>query len=199
MIFSNLLNYLLYQFPVQTKSIFIGLILGSVPSLLKEVNEKTEFKPHYFLYTVVAFISGILLVLLEKNISNSSSLTNFSFLYLALSGFAMSVGVIVPGVSSTIILMLLNVYPIYLSSVSSLYFPVLIPLGVGLVLGCIICMKMTKFFFEHFYAQTFYTIIGFSIGSIFVLMPNVGFNLSGLISFLCIWFGFMIAGLFKQK
>ena len=34
--FSKILNYLLYQFPIQTKSIFIGLIIGSIPSLLKE-------------------------------------------------------------------------------------------------------------------------------------------------------------------
>ena len=33
LIFSNFLNYFLTSYPLQTKSIFIGLILGSIPSL----------------------------------------------------------------------------------------------------------------------------------------------------------------------
>ena len=33
----NLLNYFFYQFPIQTKSMFIGLILGTLPALFKEV------------------------------------------------------------------------------------------------------------------------------------------------------------------
>lgn len=191
LIFSNILNQLLYQFPIQTKSIFIGLILGSIPTLLKDVNTKCKFKLHYLLYTIVAFACGILLVILEKNIVIHST-NNLTPLYLAISGFAMSVGIVVPGVSSTIILMLFGIYPTYLSAVSSLYFPILIPLGIGLVLGCIVWMKLTKFFFEHFYVQTFYTIIGFSLGSIFVLMPNVSLDLSGVIALMCIWLGFMI-------
>lgn len=191
LIFSNILNQLLYQFPIQTKSIFIGLILGSIPSLFKEANQKSKFKLHYLLYTLIAFISGIALVILEKNIS-AITVDTLSPLYLAISGFAMSVGIVVPGVSSTIILMLFGIYSTYLSAVSSLYFPILIPLGIGLVLGCIVWMKLIKFFFEHFYVQTFYTIIGFSLGSIFVLMPNVSLDLSGVIALMCIWLGFMI-------
>ena len=35
LLFSNILNYLLYAFPIQTKSIFIGLILGTVPSSVR--------------------------------------------------------------------------------------------------------------------------------------------------------------------
>ena len=198
LIFSNVLSYLLAQFPIQTKSIFIGLILGSIPSLINEVNEKSKFKLHYLLYTFTAFIIGVLLVVLEKYVA-SSSVSSFTPFYLAISGFAMSVGVIVPGVSSTVILMLLGIYSSYLSAISSLYFPLLIPLGIGLIIGCIVWMKLTKFFLDHFYAQTFYTIIGFSLGSIFVLMPNISFDITGVISLLCIWLGFIIVGLIKKK
>ena len=111
----------------------------------------------------------------------------------------MSVGIIVPGVSSTIILMLMGVYSTYLSSISCLYFPVLIPMGIGLILGCLICMKITKFLLNHFYAQTFYTIIGFTLGSIFVLLPDIGFDLNGLICILCILLGIYLFKIFSKK
>ena len=110
----------------------------------------------------------------------------------------MSVGIIVPGVSSTIILMLMGVYYTYLNSISCIYLPVLIPMGIGLLLGCLICMKMTKFLLNRFYAQTFYSIIGFTFGSILVLVPNVSFDLSGLIAILCIILGLLICNLFKK-
>lgn len=192
LLFSNILNYLLNNFPLQTKSVFIGLILGSIPSLFKEINSKCRFKTKYLLFTVFAFLIGYLSVILEKNIS-VNTVDSFSNIYLTLSGFLMSVGVIVPGVSSTIILMLLGIYPTYLASVSSIYLPVLIPLGIGLVIGSFFCMKLTKFLFEHYYCQTFYTIIGFTLGSIMVLMPNISFDLSGFICLLCITCGFLIA------
>lgn len=195
--FSNLLNYFLYSFPIQTKSIFIGLILGSIPSLFKEVNENHPFKLRYLLFTVLAFAVGLASVFLEKKLCINTFQT-FSFFYLIICGFAMSVGVIVPGVSSTIILMLLGVYSAYLSSVASLYFPVLIPMGIGIVIGSFVFMKLTKFLLEHFYPQTFYTIIGFTIGSIAVLVPEVGFDLNGCICLLCVVLGFYLFRLFGQ-
>ena len=172
--FSNILNYVLYMFPIQTKALFIGLILASIPSLLKEVNTKYIFKVHYFLYTLFAFFIGVFSVLLENHLS-ISNYTNINFFYLLFAGFFMSVGIIVPGVSSTIILMLFRIYPIYLSSISSLYFPILIPIGIGIILGSLTFM-----------------IIGFTLGSIFVLIPKMNFGSDLLIFILCVSTGFIL-------
>jgi len=95
--------------------------------------------------------------------------------------------------------MLMGVYSTYLSSVSYLYFPVLIPMGIGLLIGCLVFMKLTKFLLNHFYAQTFYSIIGFTLGSILVLFPNISFDLSGLIGLLCIVLGMLFLSLFKPN
>lgn len=198
-IFSNIINYFLIKFPIQIKSIFIGLILGSIPSLIKETNKNFKFKSSYFIYTILAFIIGIVCVIIEKNNSFNLENQNFSYIYLILSGFLMSAGVIIPGVSSTVILMILRVYPSYLSSISLLYFPTLVPIGIGLGLGSFIFMKATNFLLKKFYAQTFYTIIGFTLGSIFVLFPNVQFDLNALICIICISLGYIIINLFKDQ
>ena len=199
LIFSNFLNYFLLNFPLQTKSIFIGLILGSIPSLIKESNEKSKFKPKFLFYTLFAFLFGVFLVILENFIPNNETNSTLSFLYLAISGFIMSVGIVVPGISSTVILMLMGVYNTYLSSVSTLYFPVLIPMGLGLILGCLIFMKLTDFLLNNFYEKTFFSIIGFSLGSILVLMPDISFDLSAIVSLLCVLLGFLLFSLFGKK
>lgn len=192
LIFSKLLNYLLYAYPTPTKSTFIGLILTTIPSLLKEVNHKHKFKLTYVFYLIIALLIGLLTVILEKNIVVSSN-NEFNYFYLIMCGFLMSIGVVVPGVSSTIILMLLGVYSAYLTSISSLYLPILAPMGIGLILGSFIFMKLTKICLDKFYVQTFYTIAGFTLGSILVIWPDFSFDLNGLFSFLCMLIGPMLS------
>lgn len=170
----NILKYVFYAYPVQTKFMFIGLIIGSVPELLKRANSKKGFKLSYLIYFIFSFSVGVLLVLLEKKLNFSeNNISQFSFAYLLISGFFMSAGVIIPGVSSTLILILMGVYDAYLLSVSSLYIPFLLPLGIGLIIGSFICMKLIKFLLDNYYSQTFYCIIGFTLGSIFVLYPGI--------------------------
>lgn len=101
LIFSNFLQYFLITFPIQTNSIFMGLILGTIPSLLNTLKEEkdkniTNFK--YFLAFFICFSIGVGSVLLENSISttNIESIENVTFLYLMLSGFLMSVGIVVP-------------------------------------------------------------------------------------------------------
>lgn len=193
LLFSNGLNYVLYAFPIQTKSIFIGLILGTIPSLIKEVNEKQSFRPQNVVYLLIALAIGIVTVILENQMTIISNVEEINSFYLILCGVIMSLGIIVPGVSSTIILMLLGVYSIYLQSVANLYLPVLIPMGIGLVLGSIVVMKVTKILLEKQYAKTFYSIIGFTIGSILVLVPQGMNTLEMILSILCILLGIYIS------
>ena len=111
----------------------------------------------------------------------------------------MSAGVIIPGISSTLILMLLGVYDAYLLSISTLYFPFLIPLGFGLGLGSIVCMKLIKVLLDKFHSQTFFSIIGFTLGSIFVLYPGFSFDINGIISILSLLLGLFIPNFFKIR
>ena len=188
-LFGNLLNYIFYKFPLQAKSIFIGLILGSIPSLLKKVHSKVKIQYKYLPFFFISLLIGILGVFLEKDLHITYNLENISFLYLCICGFCMSFGVIVPGVSSTVILMLLGIYPIYLSSISSIYLPILIPLAIGLIIGSLFFMKLTRFLLSNYHLPTYYAIIGFSLGSIFVLFPTITCVLDMIISLACILIG----------
>ena len=188
-LFGNILKYIFYAYPIHTKSVFIGLILGSIPKLFKEV-KSSNIKNMIFL--IFSFIIGFLLVYIEQKYNFSNENNHFSFMYLIFSGFLMSAGVIIPGVSSTLILMLLSVYDAYLLSVSTLYIPFLFPLAIGLLIGSICCMKIIKFLLDRFYTQTFFSIIGFTIGSIFVLLPKI-YSINDLIlSLLCIFLGVFV-------
>lgn len=101
----NILKTLLNTYPIQTSFCFIGLILGSIPILIKKVNSEHIFKLRYLFFAIIAFIIGYLLVILENKLNANNSITNFSYFYLFFSGILMSIGIVVPGVSNTLILM----------------------------------------------------------------------------------------------
>lgn len=193
LLFGNILRYLFSSYENIIKCVFAGLILGSIPTLIKNECKEHPFKLHYLIYSITTLLFSILLIYVEYNF-NTFSCFNINFLYLFISGFLMSIGVVFPGVSSTVILMCLGVYPLYLEAVSLLNFSVLLPMGLGLFLGCIIFLNIINFFMNKFSSQTMYSIIGFVIGSIFILLPN---NFSFLnISFL--FLGFVVS-LFLSK
>ncbi len=170
-IFGNILKCLFANYENTIKYVFAGLILGSIPSLFKEANVKNKFRLHYIFYTIITFLLSLFLIYLENNIASFGA-SNISFLFLFFAGFLMSIGVIFPGVSSTIILMCLGVYGLYLEAVSSVNLSLLIPMGLGLVIGSIVFLNIINFFMKKFSTQTMYSIIGFTIGSTFILLPN---------------------------
>lgn len=199
--FSNFLQFFFVSFPMQINSIFIGLILGTIPNLIKSLNIKKDTKNisiYCFFCFLICFFIGILSVVLESLLPNSTTL-NVSFVYLVLAGFLMSIGVVVPGVSSTIILMLLGVYSIYLNSISTLSFNILIPLGIGLIFGSFVFMKLIKVLLDKFHNITFSGIIGFSLGSLFVIFPSFNSGIEFLIIISCILLGYTISSLFEKN
>ena len=107
-LFGNILKMLFCTFPTQTSFCFIGLILGSIPLLVKKVNSEHTFRLRYILFTIISFILGSFLVFLEGKLNLSDNVSNFSFLFLLISGFLMAIGLVFPGVSNTLILMCLR-------------------------------------------------------------------------------------------
>lgn len=193
LLFGKSLNFLFARFPIQASFAFMGLILGTTPILIKNSN-KNGFKLHYLLYTLTTFLLSMILLKYETTFFSSNTNINCSTYYLILCGFLMSIGIVVPGISSTVILMILGIYSIYLESISCLNLSILLPMGIGLILGSIIWLKIIQFLLSKFYTQTFYSIIGFVLGSIPILYPGMTFNFTGISSvllfFICIYISF---------
>lgn len=101
----NILKFLFFTYPTQTSYCFIGLILGSIPLLVKKINSEHTFKLRYLLFSIVSFAVGYFLVLLESQFNFSEGILSYSYNFLILSGIIMSIGIVVPGISNTLILM----------------------------------------------------------------------------------------------
>lgn len=99
-IFSNILLYCFNTIPCQTKSLFIGLLMGSI-SLLASYNikeKKYKNNKSQYISFLICFLIGLGLLYLENIIgTNNEYIPNeFSVLFLILSGIFMSIGIVVP-------------------------------------------------------------------------------------------------------
>ena len=99
-LFSSVILYCFNVIPCQTKSLFIGLLLGSIYILaISNLKNSTyqDNKPQYISFFICLLI-GLGLICLENiiNINTEYIPNEFSRLFLILSGFFMSMGIVVP-------------------------------------------------------------------------------------------------------
>lgn len=88
--------------------------------------------------------------------------------------------------------MLLGVYSTYLSAVSVVNMSVLFPMMLGVGIGSIIFMKIIQKLLNKYHSETIFGIIGFSLGSVFILYPGYYFNLESIVSIIILILGFII-------
>lgn len=188
----KLLLFLLNNFYMPTCFCFIGLILGCIPSIFKQTNRKSNTILHILCLLLTLSFSVYLVVLEHFSVSSISS-NSVSAVDLGIGGFLMSAGVVIPGVSSSVILMIMGIYETYLNAIATMNFHQLLPLGFGILLGGILFLKIIQFMFKKFRSYTYYAIIGFTIGSVFVLYPGFTFDCTGIISFILFTASFVIS------
>lgn len=186
--FGNIIKYFFLAYNNYSCYAFIGLILGTIPALYRQacIGYPKFIDIKKIIPIFLSFLFGIILIIIEKyfnlNLLVSSLATNTW--YLIFAGFVMSVGIVVPGISNTVILMCLGVYTQYITAIANIDLSILLPLSIGLFFGCILWVKIIKYLFEKHHQITSFCIIGFTLGSVFVLFPGFTHGISGLISYL---------------
>lgn len=63
---------------------------------------------------------------------------------------------------------------------------------IGVIIGSFIFMKIIQILLKKYHSQTMFGIIGFGLGSIFILYPNYSFNISSFISIILLVLGYYI-------
>ncbi|HLR64840.1 MAG TPA: DUF368 domain-containing protein [Pseudogracilibacillus sp.] len=186
--FSKVINYLLEYYSMFTFYFFIGLILGILPYLFRESNALKTFK---WQHIALLIIGVIIIVLIPTNGDEDLLITDRSmstYFFLFISGVVASAAMILPGISGSLVLLVLGSYGTILHAVEHFEFSVLVVVAIGIFLGIISISNIIKYFLHHFHTATFALIIGFVIGSIYVIFPgwplSIGSTLISLLIFL---------------
>ena len=151
------LGFGINSYQMQTRFVFLGLILGSVPLFYKEVKKK-GFSNKYYICIAATFILGLLVFNFNKNLF--PEIVNPSIWQSLLLGVAVAASYVVPGIDSAAILSAFGLYNLWVNSLASLNFAVLIPAAVGVIIGVVVVSVVINFLIKKFYTLTFSLIFG---------------------------------------
>lgn len=198
-LFSKVTSYFLKFYYLYTMMFFIGLILGGIPILKRQISNK------YSNYLLIILSFSIMYLLGTMNINHTyipkNSFTDILVYFVA--GVLEAIGTVLPGVSSTALLMLLGVYSKYIEILANILTPTffiksfnfIFPFFLGMFLGIISITLLVDYLFKHYKEKTFSIILGVSFSSVFVLFVSVVSNINSIISFI-ISLIFLIVGYF---
>lgn len=183
-LFSHVIKWLLLYYERPTFYFFLGLIIGVLPFLFRESHMRTTFRAKHYMILIVAII---LITRIPTNVSEGAIIDERTFgIYslLFVAGIAASAAMILPGISGSFVFMIIGVYQTVIHAVSTPDIKVLAVVAAGIGIGIILMSKIIHYFLTNFNTATFACIIGFVIGSTYLIFP--GWATSGGELILCI-------------
>ncbi len=215
---SRLFEFLLANYPIPTNFAFCGLIAGSLPFIFNKVKNR-KVSVGKMIPLAIFFVLVILMAVLGETSGNAAdvSFTVINVCKLFGVGIVAAATMVVPGVSGSMMLMILGYYDTVLATINDtidalLAFdvPVLLrcvgilaPFGIGVVVGIFVIAKIIEFLFRKAEAHVYYAIIGLIMSSpIAILMKtdwskiSVPIMLISIVTFVAGWF---VAGKLGEK
>lgn len=199
-------------FPLQTNCLFIGLIVGGLPAVCKKVKGK-GIKVSYIIAFLIFFaiVVGMAAMGETEGAAADLSFGLWSVIKLFVVGIIASATMVIPGVSGSMMLLLLGYYNPVIAAIKNFFTAlaafdvagilegcgILVPMGIGIIVGIFAIAKLIEIIFEKFPIQAYWAIIGLIVASPFAifLMGEMGTItvLSVVVSVVTFAIGFVIA------
>lgn len=188
------LEWLFESFPIQANLLFIGLILGSLPILWKNVKGSKIKMGH--LIAALAFFALVVGMAAFGGTEGAAADLSFNLvnvLKLFVVGIIASATMVIPGVSGSMVLMLLGFYQPVLGAITDFIealtsldvdgilagMGILVPFGLGVVAGIFAVAKLVEIIFEKFPLYAYWAIIGLVVASPVAIALMGGFAALG--------------------
>jgi putative membrane protein len=206
------LEYLFENFPLQTTMLFIGLILGGLPPVVKKVKGQHVQIGH--LIACAAFFALVVGMAALGDASDSARELTINLVMICklfAVGVIASATMVIPGVSGSMVLMLMGYYHSILSAITDFMralvaldvdgilhgFGILFPFGVGVLVGIFAIAKVIEIIFEKFPLYAYWAIIGLIVASPFAIVLMGSFTtitvVSVIVGIVCLAAGFFVS------
>ncbi|WP_062005750.1 DUF368 domain-containing protein [Streptococcus cristatus] len=173
--FSYPVNLLLDNYKVIVLWGFAGAIIGTIPSLIKEsVKESDRDRADTVTFWLSFILSGIFLYSLNGMVGTLPA----NFLSFVLAGALIALGILIPGLSPSNLLLILGLYSPMLTGFKRLdLFGTFLPIGIGGALALILFSKAMDYILKHYHSRVYHFIIGIVLSStLLIVLPQSGNN-----------------------
>lgn len=174
-----------------TTWLFIGLIVGTLPALFREAGRQGRSRGSWISLAVcfLGFFCGLFYLSRIAGIQVEPNFWWYSF-----CGALWGMGVVIPGLTSSSVMMALGLYEPMMAGLSSLNFRLLAATVPGLLLAVALLARVVNWFFSRYYSLAFHGILGIVAASTLVIIPvSYSGPTEGIASVLCCVGGFFLA------
>ena len=171
--------------------LFIGLIVGTVPSLFREAGKAGRCAASWvsLLVCAAAVFAGLFYVSRVVHLEVTPNFWWYNF-----CGVLWGAGIVIPGMTSSSVMMALGLYQPMLEGLAHLDLLVLSACLPGLMLAVALLARLVSWFFHRYYSVAFHGILGFVIASTLVIIPTEYTGAGEMaLSALCCVGGFLLA------
>ena len=161
--FVKIFSILIEKYPLFIWSFFLGLILATLFVINRNI-KKWDIA-NFILIFIFAFLT-ILLSIINPSISE-----NINLFYILICGIIASSAMILPGISGSLILVILGVYTLIINALNNLEYNIILVFLIGCLIGIINFSKIIKWLFNNYRDYTFSIMLGLVIGSIYTVWP----------------------------
>ncbi|MCI1269413.1 MAG: DUF368 domain-containing protein [Ruminococcus sp.] len=159
-------------------SLFIGFIIFAIPVMIyEERNNLKNYRDTPFIIPGAALVI-LISVLGTGNSADISNMNPALFLYAFIAGMAAISAMVLPGISGSTLLLTFGLYIPVINSLKQLMHldfsgvPLLFAVGLGIIVGIIVSVRLIKNCMERFRGQTIYSVIGMMIGSLYAIVQG---------------------------
>ena len=161
--FVKIFSVLIQKYPLFIWSFFLGLILATLFVINRNIKKWNI--ANFILIFIFAFLT-ILLSIINPSISE-----NINLFYILICGIIASSAMILPGISGSLILVILGVYTLIINALNNLEYNIILVFLIGCLIGIINFSKIIKWLFHNYRDYTFSIMLGLVIGSIHAVWP----------------------------
>lgn len=206
LIFMFLIDSLFANYQTEVVCLFMGLVIGSIPSFLKEANDGETFKKSNWIFIFLGFAFAMALVLLglnsgESGIESAVANRELTPLLSALCGGIIMFGTVLPGVSTSFILINMNVYKSFMEVFTKFFndpahnFVLALSALIGILVVAIPMLLLVRKVLNRFHRQSFFTLFGILLATIVgCVIQEVMRNMNGVDFWRILIFVLLFAG-----
>lgn len=169
---SLLIKWLLEKAPVPVSFFFIGAVVAGIPVIMRKIHKSRYISTIFFFMVGLAAVVGISF-LPEGLMQVRMDLSVQTLIFWAITGVVVALALVLPGISTSHMLVVLGLYEATLSAISGFDIMFLVFLLVSVLAGVFLTTKPLEWLMNKYTTQTYSGILGFVVGSLSAIFKEI--------------------------
>jgi putative membrane protein len=135
----------------------------------------------------------------NKTLEQLGGISPTVLIWIFFAGFISAMAMMIPGISGSIVMLMLGAYTVSVEAVSTFNIPIVLVVGLGIILGSLSGIRLIRTILTLHPQIVYCAVLGLITGSIFIIYPGFSRDAEGAIALLFAFLFIVITGIFSKR